>query len=210
MGVITIFIDNVQGLSKRQQQVADFIETFIQQHRHSPSYREIQHHFGFSSLGSVYSLIQILKRKGILADVSKGARSLNLHAKNPAFIEVPLIGKLREGMPIITFPQFRQILFPSHMIPNNAECYLLQVEGEELIDECMRPGDLILVQPKSCFENGETIIALIGEHTTLIKQAFSEPPHVRLESANPHIQSSLLRQDHVHIQGVVIRLFRNY
>lgn len=200
----------MQGLSKRQQQVADFIEVFIAEHHYSPSYREIQKHLGFASLGSVYAFIQVLKRKGIVKSLSKGARSLSLQSHVSSLIEVPLIGKLREGMPLIIFSHFRQILFPSQMIPQTGECYLLQIEGEELLNECMCPGDFVLVQPRNRFEEGETVIALIDGHTTFVKRAFSEPPHLRLESANPHIQPCLVRQDHTQIQGIIIRLFRDY
>jgi repressor LexA len=199
------------GLTKRQREIVDFIESYVSERRHSPSYREIQHHFGFSSLGSVYNHIQSLKKRGVLPENTHNSRSLVLLAQQkPEGIEIPLIGKLRGGMPIETYPQVSMVLLPSCMVAAPYASYLLRVVGFELQEEWIREEDLLLVESKSDFEDKEMVLAQVGGQTTFIKQGFWDPPYIRLESANPEVKPLILRKDHVQILGVVISLIRNY
>ena len=56
----------MKGLTKRQNEIVHYISEYINIHRFSPSYREIMEHFGFTSLGTVYKHVQVLKRKGMI------------------------------------------------------------------------------------------------------------------------------------------------
>lgn len=202
----------MRGITKRQREILDFIDGYIANHRYSPSYREIQNHFGFSSLGSVYNHILTLKKKGILVESGPGARSLSvLKELKTTEIQIPLVGKLSGGMPIETFEHVTTLALPMSLVPSDRECYLIKVEGEGLLEESLLEGDLLLIQPKSDFEDGEMVIALVQGKTTLIKKGYSDPPYLRLESSHPqHLQPLILREDHVQIQGVVIALIRSY
>lgn len=197
----------MQGMTKRQQEIVDYIESFITSYQISPTYREIQKHFQLSSLGTVYSLIQTLKRKGVVEGT--GARSLKLtHVENKEK-EIPFIGKIVETLPIQTFAQITQLAIPIYLLPN-AECYLVQIEGSALTEELIMEGDLLIVEPRTTFEPGELVLALIDEMTSLIKKAYNDGPYFRFESVNMQIQPLIIRQDHVEIQGVVSSLLRNY
>ena len=201
----------MQGLTKRQREIVDFIETYVSEHRHSPSYRDIQIHFGFASLGSVYNHIQVLKKKGFIDGDSKRARSLILKTdRAPSTALVPFIGKLREGLGIEMFAQTMMLPLPPQMIPAESECYLLQIEGNALIEESMQEGDFLLVHPRVHFEEGETVIALVNKHTTVVKRIYSDPPYLRFESINSHLQPLRIREEHVQIQGSVLSLLRHY
>jgi len=200
--------DHMKGLTKRQREIVDFIENFLAEKKHTPSYREIQRHFGFSSLGSVFNHIQSLKKKGAFPE--------NIHENVPSLtpkiegIEIPLIGRLRGGMPIETYAQIAMILIPSSMVAISFPTYLLKIVGAELEEEWIREGDLLLVQSKNQFENKEMVLAQVSGQTTFVKKAFYDPPYIRLESANPEVQPLILREDHVHILGTILGLIRNY
>lgn len=194
------------GLTKRQREILDFIESYAAQKRCSPSYRDIQDFFGFSSIGTVFNHIQTLKRKGVLCESSKGARSLAIQTEKMV-PRLPLIGTLKGGFPIETFAQSIMVPFPS--LPEEAG-YVLTIEGDHLIEECLLPEDLVLVSPRAAFEDGEMVIALIEKQTTLVKRAFYDPPYIRLESTNPHVNSLILREDHIEIQGIILSVMRNF
>ena len=70
----------MKGLTRRQQEIISFVSHFIQTNRYSPSYREIQNHFGFSSLGTVFRHLAVLKRKGALSNEKNCGRSLSIQA----------------------------------------------------------------------------------------------------------------------------------
>ena len=201
----------MQGLTKRQREIVDFIQSYLSEKRHSPSYRDIQNHFGFSSLGSVYNHVQSLKKKGVLPANTHQSRSLVLLSDpKTEGVEVPLIGKLRGGMPIETYPQVSMVLLPSHMVLSPYACYVLRIVGSALEEEWIREEDLLVVQSKSSFEDGELVLAQVGGQTTFIKRGFRDSPYIRLESANPEVQPLILREDHVQILGIVLSLFRNF
>jgi repressor LexA len=199
----------MQGLTKRQREIVDFIEAYLSENRHSPSYREIQNHFGFSSLGSVYNHIQSLKKRGYVAGHTEQSRSLQLVAEQKESV-VPLIGKLRGGMPIETYPEVSMIAIPPQMIPSHLGCYVLRVVGSELEEERIAEGDLLLVHSKSDFEDNEMILVQVEGQTTLVKRGFLDPPYMRLESSDPEVQPLILREDHVQILGTIHALIRNY
>ncbi len=191
----------MQGLTKRQREIIDFIETFLAEKRYNPSYREIQRHFGFSSLGSVYNHMQSLKRKNILPalpEVKKGERI------------VPLIGKIRGGKPVETFPQTRMLQIPSVMIPSSYECYLLTVEGKELEEEFIREQDLLLIESRTDFQEGETILVQVEGGITFVKKGCLRLPYICLESVNKEIQPLIFQTDHVEVLGVVVSLLREF
>ena len=198
------------GLTKKQREILEYIEDYIATHRFSPSFREIGDQFGFSSLGSVYNHIRSLKKKGALIAKKKTRRSLYPKQFQQKKTEAPLIGTLRGGKPIEMLEKSIMLPLPNAFDDEEEERFFLKVQGEGLCEEGIMHGDLLIVDPKRNYQSGETIIALIGGHTTLVKQVFSDPPFVRFVSANAQLQPLVLREDHVEIQGVVVGLIRYY
>ncbi|NGX55373.1 MAG: LexA repressor [Chlamydiae bacterium] len=198
------------GLTKRQQEIVEFIEDFVATHRFSPSFREIGDHFGFSSLGSVYNHIRSLKKKGALVSEKRTPRSLLPERYQEQSRAAPLIGTISGSRPIETLEKVEMIPLPPEFISEDGESYLLKVGGDELIEEGMLDGDLLIVRPHVDFEPGEMVIALIEGGTALIKRIFPEPPFYRFESVKTEVQPFRLREDHVEIQGIVTALLRHY
>jgi repressor LexA len=201
----------MKGLTKRQREIVDYIENFLTLKKYTPSYREIQQHFGFASLGSVFNHIKSLKKKGILQANRQNSRSLALVSELKMHeIELPLMGQLKGGMPVETYAQTTMVSLPASMISSAEPSYLLKVVGRELEEEYMQDGDLLILQSKSKFKDKEMVLAQVGGQTTFVKKAFYNPPYTRLESTNPDVQPLILREDHVHILGVITGLIRNY
>ncbi|MFC2049437.1 transcriptional repressor LexA [Chlamydiota bacterium] len=199
------------GLTKRQREIVDFIEEYLAEKKHSPSYRDIQRRFGFASLGSVYNHVQSLKTKGVLPENTTRSRSLVLVGENKGgTVEVPLIGMLRGGMPIETYPQMASLALAEHMVPSSQACYLLRVAGRELLEESIQEGDLLLIRGAKDFEDRAMVLAQVRGQTTFVKRAVRSPPFIHLESGNPQVHPMTLREDHVEILGVVLSLIRNY
>ncbi len=201
----------MQGLTKRQREIVDFIEGYLAEKKHSPSYRDIQHHFGFASLGSVYNHVQSLKKKGVLPENTTRSRSLALVAENKeGSVEVPVIGILRGGMPIETYPHMEAVSIAEHLVPTSQPCYLLRVAGRELQEESIQEGDLLLVHSTSNFEDKAMVLVQVSAQTTFVKRAVRDPPYIRLESGNPQVRTMILREDHVEVLGIILALIRTY
>lgn len=196
----------MQGLTKRQQEIFEFIDSYIAKNKWSPSYREIQDHFDFSSLGTVYNHIKILKKKGLISPNTQQARSLTPQTKKN-LCSLPLVGKLRAGYPIETFSKITMIPFPHQPTQTG---YLLVIDGDSLLEESLQHNDLILVIPKTQYRNGDMVIATINNQNTIVKRAYSEKPFIRFISTTAYVHPIILREDHIQIQGVITTLLRSY
>lgn len=204
----------MKGLTSKQRDILQFIQNFINENRYSPSYREIMEHFSFASPGSVYKYIQTLKRKGLLSSEKQCSRSLMPYETtspskvDKAEIELPFIGHLTGGYPIELFMQSQHLTIPTFMVPSPDKTYLLRVRGNQLYEEFIHDGDLLLVEARQEAQAGETIVALINQHEAIIKCYYPEGQYIRLEGH--HHQPMILRQTSVAIQGVLVGLIRTY
>jgi repressor LexA len=205
----------MKGLTPKQREVLHFIQRFIEQHRYSPSYREIMHHFNFTSPGSVYKYIHTLQRKGVLTAEKNSHRSLMpVQAPNPVIeskeIQLPLIGNISIGYPLELFVQPRMIAVPHSLILAPENTYILQTQGDALHDEWIQDGDLLLIEARQDIHPGEMILGLINQHDTVLKRYYPEGQNIRLESQHPHASSLTVRNEHILIQGVLVGLLRMY
>ena len=204
----------MKGLTKRQSDIVHYVSDFIQTHRYSPSFREIMQHFGFSSLGTVYRHVSVLKRKGIFSLEKGCGRSLSLAPSMSKEIKpevsLPFIGQIKAGDPIETYPEARSIAVPEFMVHAPDKTYVLRAFGDNLTEEGIADGDLLIVEARHEAHAGETVVALINRHDTIVKRYFPEGQHIRLLGNNPHHHPILIRSEDIQIQGILVGLLRLY
>lgn len=205
----------MKGLTKRQREVIDFIQTFINTNRYSPSFREISSHFGFQSIASVAKHVDALKRKGALTFEEKASRSLALidtpkEQVAPQGTLIPFIGMISAGVPIKTFSQAQEISIPASFTHVPEKTYALRVEGESLREEMIADGDLLIVEARHQAYAGETVVALVNSHDTIVKKYYPEGDRVRLLGSCAQHHPIILSNQVIQIQGVLIGLLRHY
>ncbi|MEI8365134.1 MAG: transcriptional repressor LexA [Parachlamydiaceae bacterium] len=205
----------MKGLTKRQKELIDYIQEFIISKGYSPSYREIGDRFGFSSLGSVYKHVNVLKRKGVLQQESHTSRSIAPVAEtviphNRVEIEIPFIGHIVAEKPVQLFSDSRKMFVSRSFVREPEKTYALRMQGDFLKEEMIIDGDVLLVEVRQLIHPGETVVALINGNDTIVKKYYSEGDHVRLLSTCSLHHPILLRQKDVTVQGVVIGLLRDY
>lgn len=204
----------MKGLTKRQREIIDYIHNFISNNRYSPSYREIGQHFGFNSLGTVYKHVGVLKRKGLLHAESKSSRTLSPVISEPLqmaqnSLDIPFIGNIAAGIPIQTFPQAHQIAVPRHFVHAPEKTYALRAKGDTLNEEMIADGDVLLVEARHQANPGETVVALINGHDTIVKKYYPEGDYIRLMSCHVRQQPIILRHEDISVQGILIALLRS-
>lgn len=201
----------MKGLTKRQSELLQFIQEFIALKHYSPSYREIQTHFGFSSLGTVYSHIKILKHKGLLNAKKQSRRSITPTEAPPSLqglVILPLAGQVRCGHPIELYSEVRELAVPASMIAHPDRTYLLQVKGDGFNDELTADGDLIVLEVTKGVINNRTMLIEINKNETLMKKTYDEGDFVRLESKTFQNPSLVLRKEDLLIHGQVLAIVR--
>lgn len=205
----------MKGLTKKQQQVFEFIREFIGKHRYAPSFRDISGHFSLRSLASVTKYVHVLHKKGYLSFDQRSARSLQVveDLVNPNRIferEIPLIGQITGGQPLEMFSHPQTIGVPAAFVRDPEKTYALRVVGAGLLEEQIAEGDLLIVEAQPHAQNGESILAVINSRNVLVKKFFLEEEYIRLEGTTADHQPIVLHQNDVMIQGVVVGLLRFY
>lgn len=205
------------ALTKKQRQILDYVESFVETNGYSPSYEEIAEHFRYSSLATVHEHLTNLEQKGFLRKNYNKSRSLevvraDLHA--PA-IELPLMGTVAAGLPLEVTEGMQETVTVPHDMVRRGENYVLRVKGDSMIDEQIRDGDYIIVNSRQTADNGDMVVALVSDGTiggsATVKKFYREKDgKVRLQPANPTMEPMYFPADDVKIQGIVVGVIRKY
>ena len=200
-------------LTKRQKEILDLIESFIEKNGYAPSFEEIADAFGYSSLATVHEHLSNLERKGYIRKAYNESRSIELvgAALGSNAVELPLLGAVAAGLPIEAIEQQEALSVPSDMVQSGKENFVLRVEGESMIDEQIRDGDYIVVSSQKTASDGQMVVALVGGDSATVKKMYREPDgRIRLQPANPTMAPIVEDEGNVQIQGVVVGVIRKY
>lgn len=201
-------------LYKRQRQIVDFIQQYIQSNATAPTLRQIADAIGVSSLATVHEHLESLETKGIIKRKGGKTRGIELVDKTLDFnseraIEVPVLGFIAAGKPIEphTDPHAKITIGPA-FVSGKKRVYVLQVRGESMIEEQIRDGDYVVVEETNEARNGQIVVALLDNGTATLKRFFKEATRIRLEPANAAMTPIFVKN--VTIQGKVVGLIRKY
>jgi repressor LexA len=203
----------VMPLTKRQKQILDYIGEFIDSNGYPPSFEEIAEAFGYSSLATVHEHLSNLERKGYIRKAYNESRSIELTPSDttvPA-IMLPLLGTVAAGLPIEAIETSESLAVPPDMPRRGRENFVLQVQGDSMIDEHIRHGDFIVVSSQATAEDGEMVVALVEGDSATVKKLYRETGNrIRLQPANQTMQPIIVDADDVVIQGVVVGVIRKF
>ncbi len=199
-------------LTRRQKELLDFLDRFIEKKGYAPTIEETAEHFGLRSLATVHKHLTNLQKKGLIRRDSNRSRALELvpTTVKVSAVELPLLGRVAAGSPIEAITSTETIFVPEDMV-GRRQTYVLQVKGDSMIEEQIRDGDYVIVENRRPTRDGEMVIALLdGENVTLKKLYREGGGRVRLQPANASLAPIFVDQDRVTVQGVVIGVLRKY
>ena len=200
------------ALTRRQKEILDFIESFLDARGYSPSFEEIASFFQYRSLATVHEHLSNLEAKGYIRKNYNESRSIELARTEMrlAAVDLPLLGTAAAGQPIEAVEEKEAIAVPEDMVSGPVAHYVLRVRGDSMIEEHIQDGDYVVVESRAHAREGETVVALIrGEEATL-KRFRPRGKTVRLEPANARLQPIDIPADEVEIRGVVRGLVRRF
>ncbi len=200
-------------LTRRQQQIADYIDRSQREGGGAPSYREIAAHFGFASPGSVVNHVRALRRKGVLPEETGQARSLRVQSPlaglRKRVVDIPVYGAIPAG-----FPEDRRqeaqgcvsIDIGTLGLRPTPRTFALEVRGDSMLGKCIVDGDLVVLEHGLTPRHGDVVAALIDNESTLKTFLLNRgKPFLRAE--NPKYPDLIPAQELV-IQGVMVALIR--
>jgi len=201
----------VQPLTKRQREILDFLNEFIEDRGYAPSLEEIGRRFGLSSLATVHKHLTNLQDKGFIRRAWNRSRSVELVPTRVGSraLDLPLLGVVAAGTPIEAVVSAETVTVPEDLV-GARDTYALRVRGNSMIDEQIRDGDVVVVEDRQTANDGEMVIALLEGVDVTLKKFFRENGHVRLQPANDAMEPIVVKADQVLIQGVVVGVIRRY
>ena len=196
-------------LTKRQKEIFDFIRRYAGKYGYPPTVRDIGKAVGLASSSTVHAHLANLEKLGLLRRDPSKPRAIELlvdrakKAIRPAGL--PLVGQVAAGQPILAEENIEEYLQVPDVIGGEDGDYVLRVRGDSMKDAGILEGDYVVVRPAEDADNGEIVVALIGEEAT-VKRFYRERDHVRLQPENEAMEP--IRTTEAKLLGRVVGVFR--
>ncbi len=197
-------------ISAKQKEILEFIKQEILNKGYPPAVREICEAVGLKSTSSVHSHLETLEKNGYIRRDPTKPRAIeimddNFNLTRREVVNVPVIGSVAAGQPLLALENIESYFpIPSEYVPN-ADTFMLHVKGESMINAGILDGDQILVRQQSDAENGDIVVALVGDSAT-VKTFYKEDGHYRLQPENDTMEPIIV--DECMILGKVFGVFR--
>ena len=147
--------------SDKAQLIIEFMDRFIRENGYSPSVREIGAAVGLRSTASVSYHLQALQEKGLLQSPgAKGRKRSLVTGDRPG--QIPVVGVVTAGQPILAVENQEGSLSWS-----DPDCFGLRVRGDSMVGAGILPGDTVIVRPQSSADDGQIVVARIGDEATV-------------------------------------------
>ena len=214
--------DLIDGLTPKQLQVLRHIAAFHGSQCYSPTIAELATQLSLSR-STVFEHLGELQRKSLLTASPGRARSLKLTPQGQRLLRnsqpqraedegesragVPLLGRVAAGQPVEAVENRENLSFGS-CFGTGDDLFALEVRGDSMIEEDIRPGDYVICRRAERAENGELVVALIHEDGATLKRFYKERDKARLQPANPNYEP--IYCDDCRIEAVVVGLLRKF
>lgn len=194
-----------EKLTKRQQAIFDFIRNTIDGSGFGPTIREIANEMGYRSPNGVMCHLRALQKKGLINRTSNKSRSIVLTEEASEEVNgLPLVGRVQAGALMEAVEQQERVDIGKLWPQKNT--YLLEVEGDSMIDAQIASGDYVVVKKRSTASSGDIVVARTSDGEATLKYWFPEKNRVRLQPANKRLKPIYSKD--VKVIGVVIGVVR--
>jgi repressor LexA len=199
-------------LTKRQQEIFDFIKRYSDVNGYPPTVRDIGKAVGLASSSTVHAHLANLEKIGLLRRDPTKPRTIELLDRAAAGVRglvrsgLPLVGQVAAGQPILAEENIEEYVATPAAAGGEEGEFLLRVRGQSMKNVGILDGDLVVVRPQDTATDGEIVVALVGDEAT-VKRFFQEPDHIRLQPENETMDP--IRERDVRIVGRVVGLMRS-
>ena len=200
----------MKELTKRQGEILDFIRSFIREHKYPPTIREIASSFEISVKGAYDHVKALKKKRQIRCDLgrSRAIEILEDPDEGPEFVEVPIIGHVAAGVPLLAEENWDGTVKVSSEGLNNNNHFALRVQGDSMEGAGILDGDTAIFEERKVADNGDIVVAVINDEAVTLKRFFREQNRVKLKAENP-VYPPIYTQN-VRVLGKLSCIIRNY
>ena len=198
-------------ITSKQLEILDYMKNQILNKGYPPSVREICEAVGLKSTSSVHAHLASLEKNGYIRRDPTKPRAIEIvddsfYNFRTEVVNVPLIGRVAAGEPILAVQNIESYFpVPASFLPSGGEVFMLQVQGDSMINVGIHNGDCLLVQSRNTAENGEIVVALVDDSAT-VKTFYREKDRIRLQPENDLMDPIYV--DDITILGKAVGLYR--
>ncbi|MFQ5864260.1 MAG: transcriptional repressor LexA [bacterium] len=203
----------MKALTEKQKNVLRLIAEKIKGVGYPPTLQELADELGVSSKNAVLKHLTALEKKGYIGKREGGAaRGIRIleslgFLDSPDENSVPLVGAVAAGSPLLAEENVeRYLTVPRYLLPSKGDYFALRVQGDSMIDAGIYQDDLVIVRATKRANNGDIVVALIGNETT-VKRFMAKGNQKYLKPENPKY-SDIQPREEWSIQGKVVALIR--
>ena len=204
-------------LTRRQQEIFDFIRRYSAKYGYPPTVRDIGKAVGLASSSTVHAHLANLEKIGLLRRDPSKPRAIELLERGVGSAVdsvrgmvraegLPLLGSVAAGQPILAEENIEEYVPVPSLAGGEEGDYLLRIRGESMKEAGILEGDYVVVHPQETATDGDVIVALLGEEAT-VKRYFRESDHIRLQPENEAMEP--IRSKEVKVLGRVVGLLRS-
>jgi repressor LexA len=198
---------DVGGLTARQEQVLAFIRESIRTNGYPPTVREICTALELSSPSTVHAHLANLERQGLIKRDPTKPRALDVVRELRPPRPLPLVGRVAAGVPLLAEDNIEELVEVPGFLRRDDGDFVLRVQGDSMVEAGIFNDDLIVVHPQDDADNGEIVVALVGDEATT-KRFFRDGRSIRLQPENELYEPMVLDPGDVDIVGKVVGVLR--
>jgi repressor LexA len=197
------------NLTKRQQEIFDFIKRYAGEHGYPPTVRDIGKAIGLTSSSTVHAHLANLEKIGLVKRDPSKPRALEVLVDKAKEVVaptgLPLVGSVAAGQPVLAEENIEEYVPVPEIAGGDQGEFVLRVRGDSMKDAGILEGDHVIVRKQEAAGDGEIVVALVGEEAT-VKRFFKESDHVRLQPENEAMEP--IRTRDAQILGRVVGVCR--
>ena len=197
-------------ISDKQREILEYIKAEILNKGYPPAVREICEAVKLKSTSSVHAHLETLEKNGYIRRDPTKPRAIeivdeNFNLTRREMVNVPIVGRVAAGEPILAVENIENYFpIPAEFMPNE-QTFILQVQGESMVNAGILDGDYILVEQQTTANDGDMVVALVDDSAT-VKTFYKENGYYRLQPENDFMEQIIVSD--VMIMGKVIGQFR--
>lgn len=187
--------------------IIEFVEQYYLENSSSPSVRVIADEFGIG-VSTAYRYLLEMDERGLISYDGKRISNARIEklSSNSGVIRAAVVGSIACGIPNLAEENIEEYVSLPRSMFGNGEFFILRANGESMIDAGIETGDLVVIRKQSCAEDGQIVVALVEDETTL-KRLYRENGKVRLHPENRDMEDIIV--DDCIIQGVAVKVIKD-
>ncbi len=200
----------MKNLSKNQQKILEIYKSYCNEHKPTPSQREIANITGIT-LKRVNEAISALKIKGFISNNKGKSRSVTLTENNYNVVDIPIMGEIAAGKPIFCEENFEtNITVSSFLLDKRYKYFALKIKGDSMIEAGIFDKDIAILKEYKIPKKGDIVACTVGDNYELTLKEYVQTVNGIMELKPRNSEYPIIRNKNIVVFGKLALIIREY